>query len=40
MLAEICGWVSEGFDTNDLKEAQGFAQRIQGLVLFDGLREL
>jgi hypothetical protein len=39
MLAEIYRGFSEGFDTNDLKEAQGFAQRIQGLESFDRLGE-
>jgi hypothetical protein len=29
MLAEVCGWFTEGFETKDLQEAQGLLAELE-----------
>jgi hypothetical protein len=33
MLAEICGWFTEGFETADLKDAKISARRVEPIVV-------
>ena len=40
LLAPVCGWFTEGFDTLDLKEAKALARRVGVIMPFSSTDSL